>query len=420
MSKSHSNTESKPRAKMGLVLGGGAARGAYEVGVLEYIVEEVAQTLGYDVPLDILSGTSVGAINCCTLAAFAEEPRARVARLKAVWTGLRIEKLLRPRTRGVTDLLRGLLGRGPSVFEGGALFEATYLEHLIRSSIPFERIDTNLREGRLSAVTVSSTHIASGRTTVFVQRRRAQPPPWNATANILPRAVRLRPVHVLASAAVPLLFPPVQIEGRYYCDGGLRQNVPLSPARRLGAAGLIVINPRYVAPPLPAASHTPRGQEQQPSPLTLLGKTLNALMLDRIDNDLDRLEKVNDLLDAGCRRYGDDFTAGLREEMHREPQAGLRRIDVVHIRPSQNIGNLCADYVRAPSFALGGVLGRVMKRLADTDATREADLLSYLLLDGDFAAQLVDLGHADAKLYHDELCGLFERLRSMPEDAVLA
>jgi NTE family protein len=404
------------RPKIGLVLAGGSARGAYEVGVIEHIVEDVSNTLGYDVPLDILSGTSVGAINCCTLAAFADEPRARAARLRAVWTGLRVEELLRPKTRGVADLLRGLVGRGPSLFAGGSIFEATYLEQLIRQSIPFERIDKNLREGRLSAVTASSTHIASGRTVVFVQRKRAHPPPWKETANIMPRSVRLRPVHALASAAVPLLFPPVKIEGRYYCDGGLRQNVPLSPARRLGAAGMIVINPRYVAPRAHVPHTERRGHEEQPSPLTLLGKTLNALMLDRIDNDLDRLEKVNDVLAAGCRRYGDTFTKGLRESMGQDDKTGLRHVEVVHVRPSQDIGSMCADYVSGPDFKLGGVLGSIMKRLADTDATREADLLSYLLLDGDFAGRLIDLGRADAKHYHNDFCNLFERLRQAPAD----
>src|SRR5262245_62408311 len=99
-------------SKVGLVLAGGAARGAYEVGVLDHIVEEVARDLGHDVPLDILCGTSVGAINVACLAAWADEPRGRVARLVSVWTGLRMAEMLRPAASGVLDLVRGFLGRG--------------------------------------------------------------------------------------------------------------------------------------------------------------------------------------------------------------------------------------------------------------------------------------------------------------------
>jgi NTE family protein len=407
-----SSPPSSHRPKLGLVLAGGAARGAYEVGVLQHIVEDVSRELGYEVPLDILCGTSVGAINVCCLAAWADEPRARVARLEQVWTGLRIAEVLRPTTTGVVDTLRGFFGHGRSIMDATALFEPTLLEQLLRRSIPFERIDTHLRAGRFSAVTVSATQIATGRTMVFVQRQKASPAPWAPTPAVVPRSVRLRAVHVLASAAVPLLFPAVPIDGRFYCDGGLRQNIPLSPARRLGAHSLIVINPKHRPGPGHDYALEHDREEHFPSPLFLLGKTFNALLLDRIDNELDRLDKINEIIDAGCRAYGPDFPARLSEELGYEPPRGLRKLTTVHIRSSVNIGEMAADYVRSPDFQVPGLLGSIMKGLASGEATREADLLSYLLFDGAFARQLIEIGRADGRRHHDELCALFEALRT--------
>ncbi len=398
------------KPKLGLVLAGGAARGAYEVGVLEHIAEGVAKDLGRDIPFEVLCGTSVGAINVCCLAAWADEPRARCARLASVWTGLRIADVLRPTAGGIVDVLRSFGGRGTRI-ETSALFDPEPLDHLLRVAIPFERIDTHLRSGLISAVAVSATQVATGRTMVFVQRRHAHPPPWSASGAVVPRPVRLRSTHTLASAAVPLMFPAVRIDGRYYCDGGLRQNIPLSPARRLGASHMVVINPKHrrkrdAADPALSAQR----EEIFPSPLFLLGKTMNALLLDRIDNELDRLEKINEILDAGVRRFGPEFLHGLNDELGYEPGKGLRKLTTVYIHSSENIGEMAAAYVRSPKFQMPGMLGRVMRRFAEGEATREADLLSYLLFDGEFAADLIDLGRQDARRHHDELCALFEEI----------
>jgi NTE family protein len=297
---------------------------------------------------------------------------------------------------------------------GNAIFDASPLEQLLRGAIPFERIDGHLRAGRISAVTVSTTQIATGRTVVFVQRRRAHPAPWQPSSTVVPRSVRLRAVHTLASAAVPLLFPAVRIDGRYYCDGGLRQNIPLSPARRLGAQALIVINPKHRGKPGLDPGMERDREEAFPSPLFLLGKTLNALLLDRIDNEIDRLEKINTILDAGTRCYGDGFLPAINADLGIPPERALRHMKTVHIRSSENIGELAADHVRSPDFHVPGLLGRAMKRLAHGEAVREADLLSYLLFDGEFSAKLIELGRTDAAKHHQELCEVLESLRERP------
>lgn len=393
---------------IGLVLAGGAARGAYQVGVIEHLVTRVADDLGYEIPLDIFCGTSVGGMNACMMAAHADQPRGRAAHMVAVWTSLQVDYLLRPTTRSMFDLARGVLGRGTSILEAGAVLDPTPLAELLQRSIPFERIDTHLRSGRLRAVTVTATQLATGRGVVFVQRRRAHPAPWSLTHPLLPRPVRLRAIHTLASAAVPLLFPAVRIEGRYFSDGGLAQNVPLSPARRLGARALIVVNPKHATEPAPEEFASRAQDEEAPTALFLLGKTLNALLVDRIDNELDRFEKINAILDAGTRSFGPGFIDALNAELGNDERTGLQRIGVVHIRSSVNIPKLAAEYVRHPRFHVPGVLGRVMKRVAEDETIRDADLLSYVLFDGEFAGRLIEIGRMDAASHHERLCALVD------------
>ncbi|MFO0757072.1 MAG: patatin-like phospholipase family protein [Byssovorax sp.] len=403
---------SPSRARIALVLAGGAARGAYEVGVIQHVLTEVARDLGHEIPLDILCGTSVGALNACALASFADQPRARADRLAEVWTHLRVDDLIRIDARGILavggDLLRSS-GSPLTAARRTSLLDPRGLEHMLARSMPFDRIGEHLRRGLLSAVTVSTTHVHSGHTVVFIQRAEPGLPPWSPDPTITPRAVEIGVVHAMASAAVPILFPAVSIDGHYYCDGGLRQNVPLSPARRLGADRVLVVNPRHVGP-----AHAEDDQQGGfPGPLFLLGKTLNALMLDRIDNDLSRLESINGILDAGRRRYGPRFVDELNHELGHRPGRGIRPMRAMLIRASQDIGRLCAEFVRSPAFhgKVGGMLGRAMRRLAEGDEKNEADLLSYVLFDGTFAGQLIELGRADARTRHDELCRFFEAPR---------
>ena len=391
------------------VLAGGAARGAYEVGVVQHVIEHVARDLGHDIRLDVLCGTSVGALNACGLAAFAHLGRAGVSKVVDIWTSLRIGELVRPDTRGILNMGARLLGRsapGESVpAREGGLLDPAGLERLIERSVPFESIQRNLDADLLDAVTVSTTHVSSGRTVVYVHRRDGVIPTWSNDPTTVARAAKITAQHALASAAIPILFRAVKIEGDWHCDGGLRQNVPLSPARRLGAGRVLVVNPRYIA----TAPLDDLGAEDLfPGPLFVLGKTLNALLLDRIDNDLARLETINRILQAGSRFAGSGFIEGLNHEMGFPDGQGLRPMQALLVRASQDIGRLAAEFVRSASFnAVGGLAGRLIRRLAEPESRHEADLLSYLLFDGAFAGQLIELGRADARERHAELCAFF-------------
>jgi NTE family protein len=410
---------------VGLILAGGAARGAYEVGVVLHILSEVAKDIGRPVPIDILCGTSVGAINAGTLAAHADEPVRRGDILVKQWTSLKLEQVAKPSRSEIMALVGGLVGRkrsppGPGEVRRGGLLDPRGIESIVRQAISPDGIRRNLEAGRIKALTVSTTDVSSGRTVIFVQRKDPGLPPWGHDPTITVRPAQISAEHALASAAVPLLFPAVRIDGDYYCDGGLRQNVPLSPARRLGADGLIVVNPRFIPPEGPPPTEVARERERDyPGPFFLFGKALNALLLDRIDADIDRLHRINLILEAGVRRYGPQFVDELNKELGDKGRLHrLKRLRVVHIRASQDIGAMAGEFARSPDFAsrANNMIGKIVRRISEWEGAGESDLLSYLLFDGEFSARLIELGRNDARARHEELCGFFEELAPKDRD----
>jgi len=355
------------------------------------------------------------------MAAYLDDP-ARCARILVdEWTSLRMEELVRPNPRELLGLFGTLIGRPtlgtkPDDARHGGLLDPAGIEQIVARTIRFDRIAANVASGLLTGLTISTTHVSTGRTVIFVQHGAGAKPKWSKdpTIGVVPTSIRAD--HALASAALPLLFPAVRIDGDFFCDGGLRQNVPLSPARRLGADGLIVVNPRFIAPPAALG----QSGTVYPSPLFLLGKALNALLLDRIDNDLDRLQRINAILDAGTRTYGPGFVGAVNRELgHGGARGGVRPLRTVHIRASEDIGALAAAYVRSPAFAKRshGLLARALRRIAEWQGEGEADLLSYLIFDGGFAAELIELGRRDAKERHDELCAFFAHAESTSSSA---
>ncbi|MDB4997830.1 MAG: hypothetical protein JWM74_5262 [Myxococcaceae bacterium] len=418
-------------SRIAIVLAGGAARGAYEVGILSYLFDEVARSLGAPIPLDILCGTSVGAINACALAAAADDPRRGVATLLDAWRSLQLAELVKANAGEIASLVRNFVSpravpksAAAAELRRGGVLDPAGIERVVRQHIAFDRIQDHVKNGKLSALTVTTTDVATGRTVIFVQHGHRSLPVWSRDPTILVREAQMQPAHALASAAVPFLFPAVRIGDEFHCDGGLRQNVPLSPARRLGAEGLLVINPRYIGPSMHAPPPVVNGvvQPHFPGPLSLAGKALNALLLDRIDNDISRLHRINDILEAGVRRYGPTFVDEINDEIslakrHVASDKGLppppnvefRPLNVVHVRASVDIGAAAGAYVRSADFAARApaVTGRLLRRVADWAGDDDSDLLSYVLFDGEFAARLIEVGRGDAAARHEELCALF-------------
>lgn len=396
----------------GLVLAGAAALGAYEAGFLAYLVEDIACEVRVALP-DIISGTSAGALNAMALASFADEPARGVQMLIRAWTELRLGQILRPSSIELLSMFLEVAGAPPRLrralqiraIRGGLLDQAPIAELVKR--IPLGRIDEHLAAGRLRGVAVSATRVTTGAAVIFHHTANLARP-WQSEVNLVSIATRISADHVLASAAIPLLFPTVEIDGDRYCDGGLRQMVPLSPAIHLGADRLLVVNP------LPAGrAGAPSDASSIPiaSPLYLAGKALNALFADRVETDLARLQRTTAILRAGERRFGPSFEREINLELARAGEPELRTIDALCIAPSQDLGTLAAEHVTSRAFAscVPGVAGRFLRRLADGDPSRVGDLLAYLLFDGSFTAKLIDLGRADARARHDDLCTFLER-----------
>jgi len=397
-----------------LVLGSGGARGAYEVGVLRFLFEDLARELGGVPRIDVICGTSAGALNALGLAAFIQQPQHGVAFLASRWRELRLDQMVQPRRLEIVRLFRSILGcpapfRAAAAGGGRGILDPRPFWALLSGSPDLDRIGDIFRKGYLDALAFTATEIATGQTTVFVQRSTTavRPAPSWGTAFI--ECDDLGPRHALASAAIPFLFRPVRIGGRLFCDGSLRQSVPLSPALHLGAERLVVVSTQH-QPVSEPSRPVPEREAAASSPVYLLGKAINALTLDRIDDDLHRLDSVNRWLEAGQQACGGDFVSRMNERLAASNARAVRPVQTVLIRPSESLGRLAADYVRGAAFRArqGGSLGTLFGRLSEAEASDEADLISYLMFDGGFATTLMELGYHDARKRGAELTSLFQ------------
>ncbi len=386
------------------VLSGGGARGAYEVGVLAYILEELPRLRGGRMPrVDILCGTSVGAINACYLAAHADDFRVGMKRLLALWHDLEIARVLGFGVRQAASIPRLLLGGGS---QSAGLFDVAPMAELIEKEVGWRSVTKNLRRDHLRALSISTTEVSTGRTVIFMQTGPEVPLPTTAPPRTLIREDRIGTMHALASAAIPILFPPVRIGADFYCDGGLRLNTPIAPALRLGATHVLAVALSREIHGLAALE-----SGEQPRPLgaaALLGKVLNAFLLDHVVNDLDVLGRINSIFDDGVAAYGEEFVTRLSAAARERGADVYRPVACVALKPTEDIGALAAQHLTRGQFKGHSAVARQLLRLLYLGGDREADLASYLLFDGGFAKQLIDLGRSDAAARRHELLAFFE------------
>jgi NTE family protein len=376
----------------GIVMSGGGARGAYEVGVLNYLYGEFARHFGHDPVFDVISGTSVGAINGTALAATAHDPANGMRLLESVWLEQALADVMRLDLRQLPRLYRVWLGGGAPA----GIFDSRPLATLISQRIPWRQLARNLRANRLRALTVSATNVRTGRSTLYVDRAKGIDLP-RGNMRIVVQPTHILPQHVLASAAMPIVFPPVRIGNEYFCDGGVRLNTPTAPAIQLGVDKLFVIGVT-----------TPRrdsvvAQGSTPGASYLLGKAVDALMLDHIEHDIEQLRLVNEILADATEAGGPGFEAKLNAVSHKHDRPARRQVQTFVLHPSMDIGLLASHHLRSHKPRLSRVLGHTALRLLDVGEGADADLASYVLFDSDFARILIELGRSDAARHRDEL-----------------
>jgi len=364
-----------------IILSGGGARAAYQVGALRAIAHILGRSAR--MPFPVVCGTSAGAINATLLAVNADDFRRGVARLTRWWRRVTVKDIyhgdLATLARHSARFLASVLTGGAVPAKVAAMFDNAPLTDLLTRELDFSRLDYQIEAGNLHALSINATSYTSGHAVSFFQgapslrswhrlRRRGQP-------------TRLATEHLMASTAIPFVFPAGRIDEDYFMDGSVRQIAPLSPALHLGATRVVVLAVGQFAGQRPV-----NGAPQYPSFAQVAGHALSSVFLDNMGADIERLTQYNQMIDRL------PASARAAHGLH------LNHVDAFVLSPSRDVAGLALQFVDT----LPGSVRAVLRGFGSTKGTG-ANLTSYLLFDRGFCRALLDLGYADAMVRRDEL-----------------
>ena len=373
---------------LAIVLTGGGARAAYQVGFLRWMARNIP-----DMNIPILTGVSAGAINAAYLASFRGPQAEAVERLWDLWRGLTVDRVFRVDT---PSLLSHVARWGIRLVSGGSalaprvrgMVDTAPLQTTLATVFGVSPDTTelpgvvhNLETRRLLALAIVTSNYNTGQSIVWIQGRNLSA--WERPQR-RSHKTRLTLDHVMASAALPLFFPAVNLEGGWHGDGGIRLTAPYSPAIHLGATRILALSTRYQATIKEADEPVVQGY---PPPLQISGQLLNAIFLDDLNRDTQSLQRVNMLL----------------RDVPPERRRGLRPIQLLVARPSQDLGKMAA--------AFEPKLPKVFRYLIRSLGSRETsspDVLSLLAFDPEYLDALIDLGEADAATHGEEIRALLK------------
>ena len=369
--------------RVGLILTGGGARAAYQVGVLKAIAEFLPRRAHN--PFPVICGTSAGALNAAALAINAQSFRNGVRYLDGIWKNFHANQVYRTDVIGVFNntalWLAGLIlsGLGINKLKHISLLDNSPLIEFLEEVIPCEKIQDSIDAGLLHALSITASGYGSGHSITFYQGVE-EIVPWRRARRIgVPVQIGIR--HLLASSAIPFIFPATLINREYFGDGSMRQIAPISSALHLGATRILVIG---------VTANSDVGQPERtgignyPSLAQVAGHALNSIFLDSMEMDLERVQRINEL------------AAMLPESLC--AQAGIKHVDVLVVSPSQPIEKIAERYIKELPWTI-----RLLLRLVGAVRQSGATLISYLLSEGEFCRALIDLGYQDALKQREEI-----------------
>jgi NTE family protein len=361
-------------SKNALVLTGGGARAAYQVGVLSAITKFVPRNHG--IPFPIICGTSAGAINATALACYASCFHLGVKKLDWMWRNIQTHNIYHcDPLRVFSHISRGILGSFQADYankSARSLLNSTPLRSLLNGVINYDRIDSNINNDYLSALSITASNFSTGNSISFFQ---SEPGilPW-ARAKRLGEPCQINSEHLMASAAIPLVFQSIKIRSQHYGDGSVHQLSPLSPAIHLGAERILVIGLEQPKDQI----HKNENNPHPPSTATIAGHLLDTIFADTLQSDLERMSRINN-------------TLSLIPSEARDGIEGLKHIDSLVINPSKNFNTIALRHFHKLPLSI-----RLLVRTAGITKDSESSILSYLLFDKNYCQELITLGFEDA------------------------
>jgi NTE family protein len=376
------------KKRAALILTGGGARAAYQVGVLKAIAEFTPRRSSS--PFPIICGTSAGALNAAVIAVNAQNFSMGVQYLINTWKNFHANQIYRTDFIGVfNNTMRWLAGlmlsaMGIDRLNRVSLLDNSPLSELLDQMLPCEMIQKNIDAGALHALSITASGYGSGQSVTFYQGVK-ELTPWQRTGRV-GIAMDINIQHLLASSALPFIFPATLIHREYFGDGSMRQTAPISPALHLGATRVMVIGVSANA----SIQQPQRSEDgEYPSLARIAGHAMNSIFLDSMEVDLERVKKINDLV------------AIIPDEM--SERANLRHVDVLVVSPSQPIDKIAERYTSELPWTI-----RMLLRLVGARQHNGAVLVSYLLTEKKFCRALIDLGYQDALKRREEIMSFLD------------